>query len=112
MSEEHLQQLEVSIEEAKAHIETRAALARLSSNPDFEKIVLEGYLKDEAVRLVQLRADPNFSSDEDQASLLKAIDAIGQFRLYCNTINQVGQMAQNALEADEATREEILAEDI
>lgn len=111
-AEQQLHEIEVSIEQAKQHVAVKDALGRLSANPDFNKIVLEGYFKDEAVRLVQLRADPNFASEEDQAAVLRSIDAIGQFRLYCNTINQMGQMAENAIASDEATREQILAEDL
>lgn len=109
-SEQQLEQIEISIEQAKHHIENKAALDRLTVHPDFKKLILEGYFKDEAVRLVLLRSDHNFQSEEDQAALMKSIDAIGQFRLYCNTINQLGIQAQNSLDADESTREQILAE--
>lgn len=105
-----LEQIDISIEQAKETIAMKKALDNLTDNPDFIKIIIDGYLKDEALRLVMLRADDRFKEDLDQAGLMKAIDAIGNFKMYCNTIMQMGRMAENAVLADQKTREEILDE--
>ena len=111
-NQEQLEQVELSIDQAKYSIEFMASLDRLTSNPDFVKIVLEGYFEAEAQRLVMLRVDPNFQEDVDQSELLRSIDSIGTLKMYFNMIMQFGVSAQRAMTADEATREEILAEDL
>lgn len=105
-----LERVEISIEDAKNSIALKKSLENLTNNPDFIKIVREGYFKTEAVRLVMLKADHNFRSDEDQKGIITALDGIGAFKMYCNTIMSLGRMAERALSDDEATREQILAE--
>ena len=108
--DQDVEQVEINIEQAKAMIDNMKALERLTANKDFNNLIIEGYFKEEASRLVLLRADPSFSAPNMQADLLKAIDAIGQFKLYCNTIMGMGRTAERSLEADEQTLEELLAE--
>lgn len=105
-----LEQVEVSLTEANEAIEMRNALLRLSENEDFKKIIHQKYFKDEASRLVLLRASPAFSTKEDQEALLKSIDAIGEFRMFLNTIDQVGKQMIKSKEDLENTREEMLQE--
>ena len=111
-NQEQLEQVELSIDQAKYTISRMASLDKLTSNPDFVNIVLEGYFEEEAQRLVMLRVDPNFQSAQDQMELLRGIDAIGSLKMYFNMIMQFGVTAERAITADEATREEILAEDL
>ena len=105
-----IEQVELSIDSAKDAIAGMDAMLRLTKNKDYIRVIDEGYLREEAIRLCHLRADYNFRSDEDQDSLMKAIDAIGQFRQYAASIIQMGRAAENALKADEQTHEELLAE--
>ena len=112
MATEHdLEQIDLSIDQAKLSIDNLKALNRLSQNKDFKHLFLEGYFKEEASRLVLLKADPQVEEEKHQKAIMLAIDAIGHMRQYCNTIQVVGRMAERALKEDEATREEILAED-
>ena len=111
-NQEQLEHVELSIDQAKYSIDLMESLDRLTANPDFVKIVLEGYFEEEAQRLVMLRVDPNFQKDVDQSELLRSIDSIGTLKMYFNMIMQFGISAQRAKTADEATREEILAEDL
>ena len=111
IAQNELQQVELSIEQAKANIERMNKLEKLKNNPEFEELVLKGYFEQEASRLVLLKADHNVQGDTEQKQIEKMIDAIGYLRQYFNTIYQFGAMAQNALEQHEATREEILQED-
>lgn len=107
-NEAQIEQVELSIEHAKLSIDNKIALQRLTNNKDFEKIILEGYFKDEASRLVLLKADP--SMDNFQALIDKQIIAVGQFRQYLATIMVLGTQAEKAIADDEETREELLAE--
>jgi len=107
-----LEQIELSIGQAKANIEKMEALQRLTANKDFEKIVLEGYFEKEASRLVLLKAEPAVQGADEQSQINKSIDAIGYVRQYFNTIMQFGRMSERALLEDEKTREELLSEQI
>lgn len=110
--ENDLQAVEVSIEDAKEKIRKRDALKKLIDLPQFKEIVDEGYFKEEAVRLVHLKADYNMQDPQQQEFVIKAIDAIGVFRGYLSRIFQQGNSAENALKEYEATREEMLAENL
>jgi len=106
-----LQQVELSIDQAKASIDKMKSLQTLSRNKEFVEIVHKDYFEKEASRLVLLRADDSMQDDESQKSINNQMIAIGYLRQYFQTIMQLGNMATNALKADEATREEILEED-
>lgn len=108
--EQEIQSVEISIEHAKETVERSKAVGRLIKNKDFKKVVLDGYFEKEAVRLVLLKSDPNWQSAEAQKDIENQMIAIGGFRNYLNTINQLGQMAANALADDEATLSELRGE--
>jgi hypothetical protein len=104
--------IERNIEKAKAEVEFGAALERLKANKDFKKVVLEGYFEKEAIRLVHLKADCNMQSPEMQRSIVQQMDAIGSFSEFLNVRLQRAGMATKQIEADEETRDEILAEEL
>ena len=54
MDNQQVQQLEASIERNKADIAQLDALEHLFANKYFQELILNGYLKEEAVRLVML----------------------------------------------------------
>lgn len=109
---EELNQVEISIEQAKAAIDLTKDLVKLSKNPEFDRIIHKGYFESEAVRLVMAKADPNLNTPEIQADIIKAIDAIGSLRQYLTNIMRVGNQMELTIAADEQTREAILAEEL
>ena len=104
-------QLEVSMEDARETVDRADALRRLLDNADFIRIVDEGYFRDEAARLCNVKADPEFDDERAQANILRNINAIAPFKMYLRTILQFGDMAAQALVADQQTREDILEEE-
>ena len=111
MSTTELQQLESNIKLAQKIVDMGDALDRLRNNRDFKKVIGEGYFEQEAIRLVHLMSDSNMQSPETQQSIHKQMIAVGVFREFLETLNVRANMARRAVEADEATRDEILAED-
>lgn len=101
-----LRELELSIERARELIATKNAIERLNDDANFKRVILDGYLKNEAVRLVLLKADQNFQSAEDQKQLDKSIEGISYFASFMRTQLQLGRMAEKEL----ADNQEILAE--
>ena len=110
MIDNDLLQIESNLKRNAVVTELGNALARLKGNRDFKKVILEGFFEDEAIRLVHLKADPNMQGSDSQKAILTQMDAIGALRQYLETLAQLAGMAQKSIEADEQTRDELLAE--
>jgi hypothetical protein len=111
-TQEHLQEIEVSMEEAKKAIDKMESFERLRDNTDFKKVIEEGYFEKESMRLVLLKADVNMQDDERQRDIMRQIDAIGTFREYLRSLYHIGRMAERSLEADRETQSELLEEEL
>lgn len=90
--------IELTMKEAQGHLDVEAALQRLNHNPDFKKIILQGYLQEEAVRLVHLKASPELDGPEAQTALLRDIDGIGALLGYFRKLQMQARYAQKAIE--------------
>jgi hypothetical protein len=110
MSQEQIEEVEIGIEQARAMVSKAAALDNLFSNKDFKTVIREGYLKEEAVRLVLLKADPGASSEDMQTNIADGIVAIGHFNQYLKTVQALGSMAAKSLGEYEDLRAELLVE--
>ena len=109
---ETVENIEISINHAIKHVNKMNNVLNLSKNRDFIEAIEKGYFEEEASRLVLLKADPNLQKPEDQASIIRSIDAIGHFRQYLHTVIQLGRMMERSIKDSEDTREEILAESL
>lgn len=107
MSTVDIESVEVTIEELKESLDLAEALQRLQSNPDFVKVINEGYLKDNAVRLVSLKADPTQQTEKDQAKITRGIDGIGALLNYFRTIFAMASTAQTEIADHEQTLESL-----
>lgn len=105
-----VQKIEENIKQARQIIELQAALDRLATNKDFKLVITEGYLKQEAIRLVHLKAEAFFQTLERQSAIVRDIDGIGSLVSYFTTLRHNAETARKAIEADEFTRDEILSE--
>ncbi|TXH13303.1 MAG: hypothetical protein E6R03_11530 [Hyphomicrobiaceae bacterium] len=105
---ETIQAIDSNIREAKKIVDVGDSLERLRANRDFKRVILEGYFEQEAIRLVQLKADPNMQSLDSQKSIIAQIDAIGSLGQYFHAVYQKAQIARKAIVSDEETRDELL----
>ena len=112
MSEQEMNTLELTIEQAREKISLMETLKRLEANPDFHTVMLKGYFEGEAVRLVHAKGNPGMTSPESQASIIKQIDAIGSLGNYFRSILHNGLMSAKAIEDAEETKDEILREEL
>ena len=103
--------IEISIEHAKKGVNKMNSVFNLSKNRDFIDVIDKGYFEEEASRLVLLKADHSQQSPEDQASIIRAIDAIGNFRQYLGSVIQIGKMMEKTLADDTDTQHQMLRED-
>ena len=97
------EEFNVHYEEVKEAVKRFEALQRLQKNKDFKFIINEGYLRDEAVRLVKMRADKSAIFNESiKNSIDNKIIGVGEFNEYLRTIHNIGVTAIAELEAYEA----------
>lgn len=108
---EQLNQIEKDIKVSTEVVDFGNALERLRSNRDFKRVVLEGYFKDEAVRLVHLSADPSMQSPEKQESIKQQTLAIGHLVQYLNTVFFRARQAGKYIADAEEMRHELIAEE-
>ncbi len=91
-------------------IERAECARRLAENPDFQKLVMEGYLQDEPKRLAELMASGRLHQTNLE-NCTRELDAIGKFRTYLSNIIQQGNISEDDLKALEEERERALQED-
>lgn len=94
MSDE-IETIEVSLQEAKDIVEMRDKAIRLSKNKDFQVVIMEGYLKDEAVRLTSLLGDPDMKDSQDD--IQNDLYAISSFHRYLRKLKMQGDMMEKAV---------------
>lgn len=107
-----IQQLEHEIQNSKKAVELGNALERLFNNRDFKNIVLKGYMEQEAVRLVHLKASPEMDSPAKQAAIVRDIDAIGALSGYFKEIQRQAELSKKNITFYEESIESIRAEEL
>lgn len=108
-SEQQLEEVEVSITAAKKAIEQRDALLRLTTNNDFKIVIEELYLKDEALRLVNLKSSHTLTKDQKE-NVDNMMYGIGSLNGFFSNVFSLGSQMEQALADSEAAREDILKE--
>lgn len=110
MVNEDIQNIEMDIETARKIVRKRDMLNNLRNNPDFKEIFIDGYLREEAARLVGLKADPNMQEPEQQKFVDDSITGIGVFNQYLMVINQMGNQMENSMKSAERMQETLTEE--
>lgn len=106
MSQHEIEQIELSMEQAKAVVE-RARLARqLSKNPAFKKLIMDGYFVDEAARLAHLVSDPALAPEHRQF-VFNDLNGVGALKRYLSTIVRMGDAAEREIAEAEMELEEL-----
>lgn len=100
--------MELTAEELKEYnyyVGMRQALERLEANPDFQKVILDGYFKDKAINGVSLLASPKIKIQGKRPDIMEALVAISQLQDYFITIKHMGAEIEDE-EDEEETDEE------
>ena len=105
-----IQEIELSMSEAKKTVDLGKSVERLRKNRDFKKVIEETYLREEAIRLVHLKSSPAMQRPEMQANIDADIKAIGSFAQFLDTITAMADRASGELADGEAALEELRAE--
>lgn len=93
--------------EANKWIDWKNSLERLERNSDFQKVFLNGYMKDRAVEAVSLLARGDIKAQGKRPDIMEYLVGISQFQDFMQTITAMGQSAEQDLEMaeDEAENE-------
>lgn len=115
LGENQPEEIELSLEqyeEAKKHytsiIERGEAARRLTENPDFKMLIMEGYLTSEPMRLAELMASGRLNSTTME-NCKNEISAIGSFRNFMKLHIEQGNLAKESLVDLEEARDEAIA---
>ena len=96
---EELNQRRNELNKFKAKAE---ALNRLQNNADFKLVITDGYMEDEAIRLVHLLGDTRFNSDgkkaEHREDFQERMIGIARLSEYFRSIYQLNYQAQRELD--------------
>ena len=71
-------------------VEMYEALSRLHDNPDFQKVILEGYFKNEPVRITSLLATDYVRREGVRPVLMERLVAISALEEFFQIIIQMG----------------------
>lgn len=88
-----IEALERQIEDLKKNVERREMAMRLATNPDFKKLILDGFCQVEAAAYVHSSADPSLG-DRERADALAIAQASGHFKRWMQVQMQMGYQAQ------------------
>ena len=110
-SQEQAQQIAVEIADAEKAISLLDAFERLQQMPDFNLVIGNGYFEQESIRLVLSKANPELQNEDMQKSIMKSIDAIGEFRQYLVVLTQRGHQMRRAIAEQKAEQEAIRNEE-
>lgn len=103
--DEQLEQVDMQIAEQEYHIKRAEALARLKENPDFQLVMIEGYLQLEADRVFNLLVHPLTVKPDDRDSYLSQLDTIKNVSRYLGTDQYKGTVNILAINAKKAIDE-------
>ena len=92
-----VEEIELDIEKAKGLVDRGNSLKRLLQNKDFQLVITNGYFKEHAYQLVELKAAPSMASDDNQKGVMRSIDGIGALQQYFNSVELLASNAQQAM---------------
>lgn len=111
-TEQSINAIEISMDNARKAIELAKALQRLHDNADFKAVILQDYFHEEAHRAVMLKSDPEMFTEEKQKAVDDVVTSIGGLYNYFGKIYRMADMALRSLEADQETHGELLQEQL
>jgi hypothetical protein len=105
--EKALEIIDQSNKAAKVHVDLRDSLRALEKNAHFKKLILEGYLIQEAANKTKALASPALQGAEQQQEIINALQGIGHFSQYLSNVIQRGNAAEDGINNNNAFRSEV-----
>jgi hypothetical protein len=100
-----VESLEEQLKTEKLRVERRDAILRLSKNPDFRKLIIEDFCRNECARYVHESGDPSLTA-EQRADALNIAQAAGHLKRFLNVNITMGDVAERTvMDLDQAIEE-------
>ena len=112
MSNQQAEQLEVEIDQARSIIALSDDINKLYNYKPFQNVFLEQYFREEAVRLVALKGDREFQTDERQATVLRQMDGIATLNAFMHRIMVAADHARDSMGEMQEAQADALKTDI
>jgi len=112
--DEQIAELDTDIGIQTWYIERAEALEKLKKMPEFQMVIMDGFINIEADRVYNLLTDPRTVKLEDKDIYLSKLDTIRNMSAYLGTETYPGTVAnlavnaKSALESAEAMKRELL----
>ena len=105
--EQEMERVQVHIDTVREAIEQADKLDVLGRIPEFNDIIMQGFMVDEAARIASIMTDNNLLDEVNQRELLGAIKAIGYLGDYLRNIDRRGTQMRAALKDAEDYQTEL-----
>ena len=76
--------------EVQHWVDLLEALERLERNPDFKKVIIDGYIQSKALDSVSLLARPDVKKRGERPDVMEDLVAISNFQYYLAMIHRLG----------------------
>lgn len=82
-------------------VEMAEALVRLEANPDFKKVVLDGYFREKAVDGVSMLSHPEVKRRNQRGDIFESLMAISALQDFFITIKNLGLVEEDGPDTDD-----------
>lgn len=97
----HAQEMFEQGEELEHHLTMGEALHRLYKNPDFQKVIMEGYLKDKVLASVSLLGVPQISENGKRSGVMEDLVSASNLQFFFRQVEQFYEGAKQPILSDE-----------
>lgn len=108
--DQEIQQIELTIGQARKFIAIGDALTRLEKNEDFKKLIFNEYFVEEAARFTSLLAEPAMQRPDQQSALFNSLRAISELKQWLLTTKMKHEQFVHELQANQELLDEIRSE--
>lgn len=106
--ENEIEELQITLEDAKRTVALRDDLMNLAKNKLFKSIIVDAYMKDEALRLTQIIGEIQHVEYRDE--IVDALKGISHFRQWMDRILGMGDVAEQSIKEYEQVLQDAYAE--
>ena len=113
---ETLKAIQLAITEREANIERGEKLKRLKENPDFQDVILKGYIEDVSKELFKVLTDPSGASPYSMETIYLKLGSISDLKAYIGTeefkgtVQVKAEQAPLEIEREQDYRKELTAQ--
>jgi hypothetical protein len=102
--------IELETIEINHHLDMGEALNRLRKNPDFQKVIEEGYLKDKVLASVSILAVPQIADQGKRPGVMEDLISASNLQYFFSMIDNFYMGAKSPILSDEEEEELTLAD--